>query len=247
MRVMGLQATVPGPHTSKPHPDHVKYPYLLRGMAIGAPCEVWSADITYIPMQRGFMFLVAVIDWFSRHVLAWDVSNSLESGFCVATLKRALKKGCAKASNAHLSPTVRTPQCRKCKLSCRYSSNVPATMKAKSMCSSWTATWKRWRVPASTRYLDASLRRWSHWTHCENDERLSDNLIPSMTRLWDTPLIHRIERDDLVFSEKTQDIDGHSCSVVSGTVNRPNLCPAQGQSSQIHDECGRGRLRCVGG
>jgi putative transposase len=93
MRVMGLQATLPGPHTSRPHPEHVKYPYLLRGMEIGAPCEVWSADITYIPLQRGFMFLVAVIDWFSRYVIAWDVSNTMESGFCVATLKRALKTG----------------------------------------------------------------------------------------------------------------------------------------------------------
>lgn len=92
MRVMGLQATMPGPHTSKPHPEHVKYPYLLRGMEICAPCEVWSADITYIPMRRGFMFLVAVIDWFSRYVVAWDVSNSMEGSFCVTTLKRALKK-----------------------------------------------------------------------------------------------------------------------------------------------------------
>ena len=92
MKLMGLQATLPGPHTSKPHPEHVKYPYLLRGMEIGAPCEVWSADITYIPMRRGFMFLVAVIDWFSRYVVAWDVSNTMEGDFCVTTLKRALKK-----------------------------------------------------------------------------------------------------------------------------------------------------------
>jgi len=92
MRVMGLQATMPGPHTSKPHPERVKYPYLLRGMEICAPCEVWSADITYIPMQHGFMFLTAIIDWFSRYVVAWDVSNSMESSFCVTTLKRALRK-----------------------------------------------------------------------------------------------------------------------------------------------------------
>ena len=92
MGVMGLQATLPGPHTSVPHPEHVRYPYLLRGMEIGGPCEVWSADITYIPMRHGFMYLVAIIDWFSRYVIAWDVSNSLESGFCVTTLKRALKK-----------------------------------------------------------------------------------------------------------------------------------------------------------
>jgi len=92
MRRMGLQATLPGPHTSRPHPEHVKYPYLLRGLTIGAPGEVWCADITYVPMRRGFMYLVAVMDWFSRYVIAWDVSNSLESGFCVDVLQRALKK-----------------------------------------------------------------------------------------------------------------------------------------------------------
>jgi len=93
MRVMGLQAVLPGPHTSKPHPEHRKYPYLLRDLAIGAPLEVWCADITYVPMSRGFMYLVAVMDWFSRYVIAWDVSNSMESDFCVVVLKRALKKG----------------------------------------------------------------------------------------------------------------------------------------------------------
>lgn len=93
MSLMGLQATLPGPHTSRPHPEHRIYPYLLRGKAIGAPCEVWCADITYVPMRRGFMYLVAVMDWFSRYVIAWDVSNSMESGFCVATLQRALTLG----------------------------------------------------------------------------------------------------------------------------------------------------------
>jgi putative transposase len=93
MRVMGLQATLPGPHTSTPHPEHRIYPYLLREMTIRLPCEVWCADLTYVPMHRGFMYLVAVMDWFSRYVIAWDVSNSMESGFCVSVLKRALKKG----------------------------------------------------------------------------------------------------------------------------------------------------------
>jgi len=91
MGVMGLQATLPGPHTSKPHPEHRIYPYLLRGMEICAPNEVWSADITYVPMRRGFMYLVAVMDWHSRYVIAWDVSNSMESDFCVRVLRRALK------------------------------------------------------------------------------------------------------------------------------------------------------------
>ena len=90
MRVMGLQATLPGPHTSKPHPEHVIYPYLLRGLEIKAPNEVWGADITYIPLREGYMFLMAIIDWYSRYVLAWELSNTLDSGFCVETLKKAI-------------------------------------------------------------------------------------------------------------------------------------------------------------
>ncbi len=90
MRVMGLQATLPGPHTSKPHPEHQIYPYLLRGVEIRAPNEVWSSDITYVPLHGGFMFLVAIIDWFSRYVLAWELSNTLDSGFCVEALKKAI-------------------------------------------------------------------------------------------------------------------------------------------------------------
>jgi len=93
MQLMGLQAVLPGPHTSKPHPEHRIYPYLLREMAIGAPDEVWCADLTYVPMQYGFMYLMAVMDWFSRYVVAWDVSNSMESEFCAHVLARALRKG----------------------------------------------------------------------------------------------------------------------------------------------------------
>jgi putative transposase len=91
MRVMGLQATLPGPHTSRPHPEHKIYPYLLKGLQIKAPNEVWCADITYVPMHGGHMFLVAVMDWFSRYVLAWELSNTLESEFCSVALKRALE------------------------------------------------------------------------------------------------------------------------------------------------------------
>ena len=91
MRVMGLQAIVPGPYTSRPHPEHVVYPYLLRGLKIAAPNEVWCADITYVPMRRGYLYLVALMDWFSRYVLAWELSNSLEAAFCLETLNRALE------------------------------------------------------------------------------------------------------------------------------------------------------------
>jgi len=94
MGVMGLQATVPGPHTSKPHPENTIYPYLLRDLVISVPDAVWCADITYIRMRRGFMYLVAVMDWFSRCVLAWELSNGLEAAFCVDVLERALGEAC---------------------------------------------------------------------------------------------------------------------------------------------------------
>jgi len=104
MRVMGLQATLPGPHTSKPHPEHTIYPYLLRDLAITEPDAVWCADITYIPMWRGFMYLVAVMDWYSRYVLTWELSNTLEAGFCTHALERALERDHAKCQICDVSP-----------------------------------------------------------------------------------------------------------------------------------------------
>jgi len=93
MQVMGLQAITPGPHTSKPCPGHKIYPYLLRGVDVVRPNHVWSIDITYIPMASGFLYLVAVIDWFSRYVISWELSNSMDSLFCVSALERALDVG----------------------------------------------------------------------------------------------------------------------------------------------------------
>ena len=93
MRVMGLEGQAPGPNTSKPHPEHKVYPYLLRDVKITRVNQVWSTDITYIPMKRGFMYLTAVMDWYSRYVLSWELSNTLESGFCVRALERSLRQG----------------------------------------------------------------------------------------------------------------------------------------------------------
>lgn len=91
MRLMGLQAIYPRPRTSQPTSTHRRYPYLLHGVEILRPNHVWSADITYVPMPRGFMYLVAIIDWFSRYVLAWRLSNTLEGQFCVDALGIALQ------------------------------------------------------------------------------------------------------------------------------------------------------------
>lgn len=91
MRRMSLEAVYPRPRTSQPHPERKVYPYLLRGLAIARPNQVWCSDITYIPMSRGFMYLVAIMGWHSRRVLSWRLSNTLDADFCVAALEEALR------------------------------------------------------------------------------------------------------------------------------------------------------------
>lgn len=98
MRGMGLAGMAPGPNTSKTHPQHKVYPYLLRGVPVTRPNQVWSTDITYIRLARGFAYLVAVIDWYSRKVLSWRLSNSMDASFCVDCLEDALRE--------HGRPTV---------------------------------------------------------------------------------------------------------------------------------------------
>jgi putative transposase len=91
MRELGLAGMAPGPNTSRAHPAHKVYPYLLRGVAVVRPNQVWSTDITYIRLAHGFAYLVAIIDWYSRRVLGWRISNSMESVFCVDCLEEALR------------------------------------------------------------------------------------------------------------------------------------------------------------
>lgn len=93
MQAMGLQAIYRRPNTSKLAPDHQVYPYLLKGLEINRVNQVWAADLTYLPMARGFLYLVAIMDWHSRYVLAWRLSNTLEVDFCVEALAEALSKG----------------------------------------------------------------------------------------------------------------------------------------------------------
>lgn len=93
MRLMGLQAIYAKPKTTVSGQDHKVYPYLLRDLEVIRPNQVWSADITYVPMQRGFMYLVAILDWFSRYVLAWQLSNTLDCRFCLDALQQALRLG----------------------------------------------------------------------------------------------------------------------------------------------------------
>ena len=99
MQKMRLEAIYPKPRTSVANHEHRIYPYLLRGVEITRPNQVWSTDITYIPLANGFMYLTAVIDWYSRYVLAWQLSNTLDSLFCVDALQQALGLGCPEIFN----------------------------------------------------------------------------------------------------------------------------------------------------
>jgi putative transposase len=92
MKLMGKEAIYRKPRTTKPAPGHKIYPYLLRGLPITRPNQVWATDLTYIPMKRGFMYLVAIIDWHSRYVLSWRLSNTMELDFCVEALKEAIER-----------------------------------------------------------------------------------------------------------------------------------------------------------
>jgi putative transposase len=92
MRLMGIQAIHPGPKTSQPNPQHKIYSYLLRNLPIDRANQVWASDITYIPMETGFIYLTVIMDWYSRKVLSWRLSNSLDSSFCVDALEEAIHR-----------------------------------------------------------------------------------------------------------------------------------------------------------
>jgi putative transposase len=107
---MGIEAVFPGRRTTKPEPGHKKYPYLLRDVEITRPNQVWSTDITYVPLRRGYMYLVAVMDWHSRFVLSWRLSNTLGGEFCVASLEEALARwGCPEIFNSDQGSQFTSP------------------------------------------------------------------------------------------------------------------------------------------
>ena len=107
MRIMGLRAIYRRPRTSQPAPEHRVYPYLLRNAKVTRPNQVWAADITYLPMARGFLYLVAVMDWYSRYVVAWRLCNTLDAGFCTESLTEALARGRPEVFNTDQSLPLR--------------------------------------------------------------------------------------------------------------------------------------------
>lgn len=110
MKNAGLQAITPGPHTSKPHPKHKVYPYLLRGVEIERVDQVWSTDITYIRMPKGFLYLTAIMDWKSRYIIDWELSNTLDTTTPVNVLTRALRKGTPEVFNTDQGAQFTSPK-----------------------------------------------------------------------------------------------------------------------------------------
>jgi len=110
MREMGIAGIVPGPHTSRAHPAHPVYPYLLRHVTAAHPNHVWGIDITYIRLQAGWLYLVAVLDWYARYVVAWELDQTLEMGFVLETVDRALEVGCPVIWNSDQGSHFTSPQ-----------------------------------------------------------------------------------------------------------------------------------------
>lgn len=103
MREMGIWSVAPGPHTSRPHPEHLVYPYLLRGLVIERPNQVWGIDITYLRLARGWMYLVAVLDWYSRWVVIWEIEQTLEIEFVRSCVRSCVERALARATPAILN------------------------------------------------------------------------------------------------------------------------------------------------
>lgn len=111
MDLMEIQVVYPKPKLSRPHPQHPVYPYLLRGLRIERPNQVWSADVTYVRLRHGFAYLVAIIDWYSKKILSWQLSNTADRHFCVQTLERALRRhGRPEISNTDQGAQFTSPQ-----------------------------------------------------------------------------------------------------------------------------------------
>jgi putative transposase len=164
MQKMGLEGLAPGPSTSRPHPDHKIYPYLLRDVVIERPNQVWSSDITYIPMQSGYLYLVAVMDWYSRMILSWRLSNSLDSAFCVGALEDAFEWGCPEIVNTDQGSQFTSHDYTSCVLS----RSIEMSMDGKGRALDNVFIERLWR---SVKYEDIYLRDYVSGTDCEKGLR----------------------------------------------------------------------------
>jgi putative transposase len=155
LRVMGLEAIYPKPKLSAAGPGHRIYPYLLREVRIQRPDHVWSTDITYVPLARGFMYLAAIIDWFSRYVIAWRLSNTLDGSFCLEMLEEALSRGQSEVFNTDQGVQF-TAQAWTARLE---SAGVAVSMDGKGRCLDNVFVERLWRT---VKYEDVYLWRYEN-------------------------------------------------------------------------------------
>ena len=159
MRLMGLESVAPKPGTSRPAPEHTIYPYLLRGVPIARVDQVWSTDITYIPLARSFLYLVAVMDWSSRYVLSWELSNSLEMEFCLSALHEALRAGQPEIFNTDQGAQFTSPRF----VSVLHERGIRVSMdgKRRALDNVWVE--RLWR---SVKYEEVYLNEYEDGHHC---------------------------------------------------------------------------------
>lgn len=179
MRTMGLEAIYPKPKTSEPHPEHRIFPYLLRGLVIDRVDLVWAADITYIPMARGFLYLVVVMEWFSRYILSWRLSNSMEASFCVGALQDALAQRTPSIFNTDQGAQFTSLAFTEVLLK----GGVRISMDGRGRCIDNVFTERVWR---SLKYEEVYLHAYAdgkqahagiaHWIRFYNEERLHQAL-----------------------------------------------------------------------
>lgn len=141
LRLMGIMAVYPKKKMSIPNTEHRIFPYLLKGLKIDRPNQVWSTDITYIPMEKGFLYLVAVIDWYSRYVVSWQISNTMETSFCIAALQAALSKGQPEIFNTDQGSQFTSNDFTKCLLD----NKIQISMDGKGRCMDNIFVERLWR------------------------------------------------------------------------------------------------------
>lgn len=165
LRLMGLLAIYPKRNLSTPNLEDKKYPYLLKNLQIDRCNQVWSSDITYIPMEKGFLYLVAIIDWYSRYVISWRISNTLEVSFCLEALKDALEKGCPQIFNtdqgSQFTSNIYT--------NCLLSNNIQISMDGKGRCLDNIFVERLWRsVKYEYVYLNSIKDGYELWHGLDN-------------------------------------------------------------------------------
>lgn len=184
MRLMGIQSVLPRPGTSKRAPEHKVYPYLLRNLAMERPNQVWSTDITYIPVVGGWVYMMAIKDWFSRYILSWELSNSMDVHFCLVALQRALAKVAPEIFNSDQGAQFTSPQFT----SVLEQAGVRISMDGKGRCLDNVWIERFWR---SLKYEEVYLNEYTSvldaWRGIHNYVQYFNNDRPHQALGYNTP------------------------------------------------------------